>query len=334
MTTMQAVVTDVNAETELTLKTLPVPELGEYDVLVRVEAAAVNPVDAKQREAAIKIGAEKVLGFDGYGEVVAVGAAANKFKLGDKIYYAGQLGRIGSNAELQAVDEQIAALAPTKIDALESVAMPLTFLTAYELLHDQFGLTMEAGGAAGQSILIINGAGGVGSVMIQLAKWLGMHVIATASRPETEAWVRKMGADNVVSHRGDYVTAVRELGFQVLPYIAILYGPDQHIQNTIELVAPFGHVGAIVDPVASLDLTGMKSKAASLNWEFMFTKANAGYQVETQGAALAQLATLLDEGVLKSTLTEIVQGLDVATIKAAHDKVGAGRVMGKLAIQY
>ncbi|MCS9988230.1 zinc-binding alcohol dehydrogenase family protein [Weissella cibaria] len=331
---MQAVVTTSNEAQPLEVMTIPAPVVSDEDVLVRVKAVAVNPVDGKQRQAAVANKSSHVLGFDATGEVVAVGSKVTDFKLGDTVFYAGQLGRLGANAELQAVNAALVAKAPTTLSHAEAAALPLTFLTAYELLVDKFGLTVAENSAKGQTILIINGAGGVGSIMIQLAKWMGMTVVATASRQETSDWVTKLGADHVVNHRRDYVADMHSLGFDLVPYIAILHAPEAHFEQAAALVGPFGHIGAIVESVEPLPVGLIKNKAASLDWEFMFAKANYGVNMATQGRALALAATLADQGVLRTTLTETMTGMTAETILAAQEKVAAGKVNGKLAIEF
>lgn len=327
---INALVTTTNEARPLELIQIPLPELGDHDLLVKVMASGVNPVDAKQRSMAVAAGATRVLGFDGVGEVVGLGEKVADFNLGDRVFYAGQLSRTGSNAEYQLVDARIAARAPETVSVEAAAAMPLTFLTAYELLHDHFNIKMEAQAARGKRLLIINGAGGVGSVMIQLAKWLGMEVIASASRPETVAWVEQMGADHVINHRDDYVPLVKSMGLAPVDYLAILHTPEPHIEAAAELIAPFGHIGAIVEPAAPLEVRKMKNKAASLDWEFMFAKTNADFEVASQGKALALLQQLIDSAQITTTLTERVHGLDAETIREAQDRVASGKVMGKL----
>ena len=331
---MDAVVTTANENEPLAVMNIPVPELDEKDVLVKVAAVAVNPVDAKQRGAAVASNATRVLGFDAVGEVVAVGEKATKFKTGDRIFYAGQLGRVGSNATFQAVNEDLAALAPEKMSDAEAAALPLTFLTAYELLADKFGLDVAENAASGKALLIINGAGGVGSIMIQLAKWMGMTVIASASREETVAWVKSLGADHVVNHRDDYVAEMHMLGFDTVPYIAILHAPEPHFEQAAELIGAFGHIGAIVESVDPMPVGLIKNKTASLDWEFMFAKANYKVDMASQGDALALAARLADKGSLRSTLTETLTSMTAENVLAAQEKVSAGAVNGKLAIVF
>lgn len=331
---MQALVTTDNQAAPLALMDIPRPVPNAEDILVRVLASGINPVDAKQREQANKLGASRVLGFDGFGEVVAVGERVANFKIGDQVFYAGQLNRTGSNAEYEVVDARIAALAPKNVSPAAAAAMPLTFLTAYELLHDHFKLEMQMQAAKGKRLLIINGAGGVGLVMIQLAKWLGMEVIASASRPETVQLVNDFGADQVINHRDDYVAVVKSLNLAPVDYIAILHQPEQHIEAAAELIAPFGHIGAIVEPKAPLEVRKLKNKSASLDWEFMFTKTNTGYAVASQGQALALLSELMESGQIVSTLTETMSGLSVEVVEKAQNQVATGTGLGKVVVTF
>lgn len=333
--TMQAIVTTTNAKQPLTLSEVPMPTLAANDILVRLNAASVNPVDQKQRQGAVANATPKILGFDGAGEVTAVGVDVTKFKIGDKVFYAGELGRTGSNAQFQAVREELAAFVPESISLTKAAAVPLTFLTAYEILIDKFHLTPVANSASGKTILIINGAGGVGSAMIQLAKWLGLTVIASSSRPETIKWVQDLGADYTVNHYADYPAEIKDLGFDTVPYVAVLNSIDTHLARAAQIVSPFGHIGMIVEPSAELPIGGLlKSKAVSLDWEFMFAKAANNFDVASQGTALALAAKLIDTGHYQSPLTVTNYGMTVETIFASQEIVGAGKVMGKLVIEY
>ncbi|QEA35738.1 zinc-binding alcohol dehydrogenase family protein [Weissella soli] len=335
ITRMQAVITTNNPAQPLIEASVPTTPLGANDILVKVAAISINPVDQKQRLIATQNNATKILGFDGVGEVIEIGSAVTKFKVHDRVYYAGELGRNGSYAEYQVVREDLVAIAPANLDDAEAAAIPLTFLTAYELLFDQFGFKPEAQSQRGQTILIINGAGGVGSAMIQLSQWLGMDVIATASRPETTAWVTKLGAHHVVNHRHDYVSELKQLGYPSIPYIAILSATNEHFAKAAELIAPFGHIGMIVEPTAPLAIGDpLKAKAASLHWEFMFAKALNNYNVASQGDALAFATDLIENKHFNTTLTETIEGFSASNIYAAQEKAGSGKIIGKLAIKY
>lgn len=301
------------------------PEIGPRDLLVAVKGISVNPVDVKLRANRDPQGFG-TLGFDAAGVVVQTGAEVTGYRIGDEVFYAGDVTRAGSNAEFQAVDERIVGRKPASMDFTEAAGMPLTTITAWEMLFDSFRLT--EGGGTGQSLLVIGGAGGVGSILIQLAKRLtGLTVIATASRPETQDWVRKMGADHVIDHRQDLVAQMRDLN--IAPqYVASLTGTEQHWPAIIELIAPRGHVALIDDP-ASLNILPAKPKALSVSWEFMFARPMFGADMLAQRDLLNRLSAMLDAGDLQSTVTRRADSLTVQTLAAAHELQESGRVIGK-----
>ncbi|MHA3067211.1 zinc-binding alcohol dehydrogenase family protein [Lacticaseibacillus saniviri] len=308
------------------------PRAQGRDILVAVKATSVNPVDTKIRQTTPLQEAAKVIGWDAVGTVAEVGDEVTKFKVGDRVYYAGAVNRSGSDEEFQLVDERLVSLAPQKLSDEQAAAMPLTSLTAYELLFDKLHLIPEANAEYGKTLLIINGAGGVGSILIQLAKWIGMTVIASASRPETIAQVKAMGADFVVNHRENYVDQVHDLGFDYVPYIILLHSTERHFDRAAELIAPFGHIASIVESTEDLPMSKIKNKSASFDWEFMFAKANYQYHIETQGQALQLMAELFDAGVLKSTLSKTYHGISADTIRQAHADVEADRMIGKVVV--
>ncbi|MDR3242019.1 MAG: zinc-binding alcohol dehydrogenase family protein [Lactobacillaceae bacterium] len=331
---MNALITTSDKDAPFSLSKIPMPEVFDQDVLVEVQAVSVNPVDTKQRTVAVANGSTKVLGYDAVGTISAIGSKVTKFKVGDKIMYAGELGRTGSNAQFEAVHENLAALAPEGFQNAQLAGVPLTFLTAYELLVDKFGLIPDKNANDGQTILIINGAGGVGSSMIQLAKWMGLKVIATASRPETKKWVLQLGATHVVNHREDYVQAIHELGYEALPYIAILHDPNQHFEQAAELISAFGHIGSIVENQQPLPMNLIKNKAASFDWEFMFAKANYQFDTASQGAALALAARLIENGEYLIPVTQTLHGMTAETLLEGHHIIEANNFIGKLTIEY
>lgn len=242
------------------------PDLGPQDVLVAVKGVSVNPVDTKLRAGRAPAGDHGILGFDAAGVVVELGAEVTDYAIGDEVFYAGDVTRAGSNAEFQAVDARIVGRKPSSLDFVDAAAVPLTAITAWEMLFDSFRLA--EGDGAGQSLLVIGGAGGVGSILIQLARKLtGLTVIATASRAQTRDWVREMGADHVVDHRGDLAAQVAELGLAPA-YVAALTATDQHWPAIVELIAPRGQIALIDDP-QGLDIGAAKAKALSIHWEFM-----------------------------------------------------------------
>ncbi|BEE19001.1 NADPH:quinone reductase [Aeromonas enteropelogenes] len=309
---------------------LPEPTPGPRDLLVRVNATSVNPVDTKVRAPKEKVeSSPRVLGWDAVGDVVAVGSEVTLFKAGDRVWYAGDISRPGSNSALQLVDERIAALAPTTLSDVAAAALPLTAITAWDALFERLGLTRESTGR----LLIIGGAGGVGSIAIQLARQLtGMEVIATASRPETRDWCQQMGAHQVVSHHS-LSSDLADLGIDQVDAIFCTNATEQHWQAMAALIRPFGHICTIAESKDPWDLSLLKSKSATFSQEFMFTRSlfQTPDMIE-QHRLLQQVATLVDQGVLKSTLTRTLPELTPATLTRAHAELEAGRMMGKLVI--
>ena len=315
---------------------LPAPLPGPRDLLVDVRAIAVNPVDTKLRaHVSAPSGQWKVLGWDVVGTVRAVGAEVTLFKEGDRVWYAGAIHRAGANSEQHVVDERIASLAPSTLDDAQAAAMPLTTITAWELLFDRFGVA-RGEGTNGKSLLIIGAAGGVGSVMTQLASRLtGLTVIGTASRPETEHWVRGLGAHHVIDHSQPLAEALKRAGLPAPDYVASLTHTAQHFGQIAEVIAPQGQFGLIDDPTpGSIDITAIKRKSVSLHWEFMFTRS----MFETpdmirQHELLAETARLIDAGQLKSTLGEHLGTINAANLKRAHALIESGHARGKIVLE-
>ncbi|MBF7112497.1 zinc-binding alcohol dehydrogenase family protein [Pediococcus pentosaceus] len=306
-----------------------VPNLESRDVLVKVKAVSVNPIDTKLRKDSIKRNALRVLGFDAVGEVVDTGKEVEKFKIGDRVFYAGTTTRAGSNQEYQAVDERIVALAPKKLSDEGAAALPLTSLTAYELLFEKFGLIPEEGANKGKKILVINGAGGVGSVLNQLAHWAGLEIYATAS-PENFEWLEKLGVDHPIDYHDDLKD---ELGVQKVDYIAVLFDITHYLGQIKHMINPFGHVGTIVGIHDALDISDWKNLSVSFDWEYMFAKTNYNYQIETQGQALKVIARLADEGQLTTTLSKVYSdGINAVNLKKATKDVETGHMLGKVVI--
>jgi zinc-binding alcohol dehydrogenase family protein len=306
-----------------------VPNLESRDVLVKVKAVSVNPIDTKLRKDSIKRNALRVLGFDAVGEVVDTGKEVEKFKIGDRVFYAGTTTRAGSNQEYQAVDERIVALAPKKLSDEGAAALPLTSLTAYELLFEKFGLIPEEGANKGKKILVINGAGGVGSVLNQLAHWAGLEIYATAS-PENFEWLEKLGVDHPIDYHDDLKD---ELGVQKVDYIAVLFDITHYLGQIKHMINPFGHVGTIVGIHNALDISDWKNLSVSFDWEYMFAKTDYNYQIETQGQALKVIARLADEGQLTTTLSKVYSdGINAVNLKKATKDVETGHMLGKVVI--
>ena len=309
----------------------PVP--AGHDLLVRVEAISVNPVDTKVRAPKSQVEAQpKVLGWDAAGSVVAVGDAVTLFKPGDAVYYAGDITRPGSNAQLQLVDERIVGPKPQTLDFAEAAALPLTTLTAWELLFDRFGLDAD-GGDRGRSLLIVAGAGGLGSIAIQLARRAGLQVIATASREETVAWCKRMGADYVVDHRQPLRPQLEAAGFRHIDAIACFTGAESYWQQIADVVAPEGRIGLVVGLRAPLDLELIKNKSASVHWEFMFTRAMFGTpDMARQHEILTRTADLVDRGELRTTVTDTLRPINAANLREAHRRLESGTTIGKLVL--
>lgn len=312
----------------------PVPV--QHQLLVKIRAISVNPVDFKIRQSAAKdsvLEHPKIIGWDAVGTVEAIGENVSLFKVGDEVYYAGDLTKQGSNAEYQVIDERIVGKKPTTLSDEASAVIPLTALTAWEILFDRMRLSLEKD--KGKSILIIGGAGGVGSIAIQLAKkLLGLTVIATASRPESIAWCKEMGADVIVNHQ-DLVNEVRNEGFQFVDFILDFVDTNFYWDSMAELIKPQGHIASITGSAVPLLLNKLKTKSVSFSWELMYTRSM--FQTEDmiqQHHILNQVADLLDEGVLVGTLKETLHGLSADVLKKAHTQLESGKTIGKLAIKF
>ena len=309
------------------------PSPAGHDLLVRVEAVAVNPVDTKVRAPKSQVEAQpKVLGWDAAGTVVAVGDGVTLFKKGDTVYYAGDITRAGSNAQLQLVDERIVGRKPQTLDFAQAAALPLTTLTAWELLFDRFGFDAD-GGERGRSVLIIAGAGGLGSIAIQLARRAGLKVIATASREETVAWCKRMGADHVIDHRQPLRPQLEAAGFRHVDAVACFTGAESYWQQIADVVAPQGCIGLVVGLRAPLDLELIKNKSASVHWEFMFTRAMFGTpDIARQHEILTRAADLVDRGELHTTVTETLRPINATNLREAHRRLESGATIGKLVL--
>ncbi|WP_061777232.1 zinc-binding alcohol dehydrogenase family protein [Levilactobacillus senmaizukei] len=313
----------------------PRPEATGHDLLVKVIATAVNPVDTGVRRGTTeRLDRPKVIGWDAYGIVTAVGEAVTLFQTGDRVFYAGAFKRPGTDSEYHLVDERIVGPAPTKLTPAEIAATPLTSLTTWEALFEQLPINFDAPKEnTGHTVLIINGAGGVGSMATQLAHLAGLTVIATASRPETIAWTQSHGADYVVNHREDLVAQVHDLGFKTVDYILELSNLNQHWSEIVDLIKPSGHIVSITGSETPLDLRALKPKRATFAWEWMYTKSY--YETPdmlSQHAILTRVQQLLDAGKLKSTLNKTMTPINAANLRAAHALVESNRMIGKVVI--
>ena len=312
---------------------LPTPELRERDLLVEVRAVSVNPADVKVRAAHTPAaGQYRVLGWDAAGVVKAVGSGVQHFQVGDEVYYAGVINRPGSYAELQAVDERIVARKPRTLDFAQAAALPLTALTAWETLFDRLDVNKPVAGGS-RALLLVGGAGGVGSITVQLLKTLtDIQIIATASRPESEAWLRRLGADDVINHRHSLPEQVAALGIGAPSWAFSTNHSAYYLPQLAELLAPQGRIALIDDPEV-LDANPLKSKSISLHWEFMFTRAlRETSDIARQGEILAKVAQLVDEGRLHSTATQTIDGINAANLRRAHQMVERGDMVGKVVL--
>jgi zinc-binding alcohol dehydrogenase family protein len=309
----------------------PVPH--RRDLLVEVKAVSVNPVDTKVRKRTDpKGGAPKVLGYDATGVVAAVGPDATLFKAGDAVWYAGSIVRPGTNSEFHLVDERIVGRKPRTLDFAAAAALPLTSITAWEVLFDRFGIARQGG--EGKSLLIIGGAGGVGSIAIQLARALTrLTVIATASRAETQSWCRTLGAHHVIDHSKPMPEQVKAIGHRFIDYIFGVTESGEHFDSIAEMVAPQGKFGLIDDP-KSLDVAKLKGKSASLHWEAMFTRSTfETADMEAQHLLLNAVADLVDSGTIRTTIQENLGRINAANLRRAHAMIESGRTRGKIVLE-
>lgn len=329
--THQLPVTDENA---LLAFDLPEPEPGPRDLLVEVRAISVNPVDVKIRARIDPQGEPKVLGWDASGVVRAVGKEVTLFKPGDEIFYAGAIDRPGTNSEFHVVDERIVGRKPTSLSHSDAAALPLTTITAWELLFDRFGIA--EGGGEGDTLLVIGGAGGVGSILTQIARQLtGLSVVATASRPETKAWAEQMGAHHIIDHRSDMPAQMRELGLAPR-FVAGLTETNQHFPAIAEMLAPQGKFGLIDDPdPQNIDIMLLKQKAISLHWEFMFTRSlfQTADMIEQQ-KLLNRVASLIGEGRIQTTANHDGGNMTAENLRRAHQLQESSRAIGKTTLTW
>lgn len=320
-------VTDPSAFVEIDA---PEPELRPRDLLVEVRAVALNPVDYKVRLSRTPgDGAPDILGYDAAGVVTAVGPEVSLFKVGDEVFHAGQIDRPGSNAERQAVDERIVGPKPRSLDFPQAAALPLTSLTAWELLFDR----MRAGADEDETLLVVGGAGGVGSAMIQIARAkTRLRVVATASRPETRAWCLDLGAHAVIDHSGPLDEALAAAGERAPKYIASLTQTPRHFEALVRAVAPQGVIGMIDDlPPGPFDC--LKSRSVGLALESMFTRSVQGTpDMIRQHEILSEVAALVDAGRIRSALTEVLGPLSAETLREGHRRLESGTTIGKLAL--
>ena len=312
----------------------PIPTGRE--LLIAIDAIAVNPVDTKVRAPKDKIETNyRVLGWDAVGKVVATGPEATLFKAGDEVYYAGSIARPGTNSEFHAVDERVVGRKPASLSNAEAAALPLTAITAWEGLFDRLQLTQEKNSPP-KTLLIIGGAGGVGSIAIQLAKALtNVKIIATASRSESIEWCKSLGADLVVDHSASLVEQLRSQNFQYVDYIFCLNNTDQHWQAMAEIIKPQGHICSIVELSGQVDLNLLKSKSINFTWELMFTRSlfETDDMIE-QHHLLNRVAELIDSGRIKTTLNQVLSLINAENLRLAHAQLESGRTIGKIVLEH
>ncbi|WP_036132465.1 zinc-binding alcohol dehydrogenase family protein [Lysinibacillus sphaericus] len=312
------------------------PSTSGRDLLVRVKAVAVNPVDYKVRSPKDKKEeSPKILGWDVAGIVEEVGPHCTLFKAGDEVYYAGDITRQGCNSEFHLVDERIVGIKPKSLNYAQAAALPLTSITAYEALFERLGVSLQPQQNDNKTILIIGAAGGVGSIAVQLAKWAGLTVIGTASRPESLAWTKEQGADYIINHYEEFVPQLKMLGFETVHYILCLNSTDKHWRNMAHAIAPQGSICSIVETDELLNLTLLKNKSATFVWEVMFTRSM--FQTEDmieQHKLLTKIADLVDNNIVKTTIATHLYPINAENLRQAHALLETGKTIGKVVIEH
>ncbi|MFT7372695.1 MAG: zinc-binding alcohol dehydrogenase family protein [Oleiphilaceae bacterium] len=324
----------VNSPSALVDDELPTPEPMGRDLLVEIKAISVNPVDCKiHQNVNPEKDEQKILGWDAAGVVSSIGESVSAYKVGDKVYFAGDLTRPGCNAEYQCVDERLVGKMPASLSFSDAAALPLTAITAWELLFDRLELKASSG-TSDDVILVVGAAGGVGSILIQLAKCLTTaKVIGTASREESQAWVKRMGADFVVNHHQNLEAQLKECGISSFTHVASLTHTDQHYKSIVGLMKPQAKFALIDDPI-ELDIKVFKRKSISIHWEFMYTRSM--FQTEDMAAQqmiLNEVSRLVDAGELKTTLTEHYGKINAENLAKAHQTIQTGSMLGKLVLE-
>ena len=309
------------------------PVASGRDLLVRVKAISVNPVDVKRRASGEHETEPRILGWDVAGVVEQVGSDCTLFKVGDEVYYAGSVTRPGGDSEFHLVDERVVGNKPKSLDFAQAAALPLTAITAWEALFERLGVSHTASDNHQKRILIIGAAGGVGSIATQFANLAGLTVIGTASRPETVQWAKEHGANYTIDHHKAFAPQLKQLSFDAVDYIFCLNSTDKHWDDMVEVIAPQGKICSIVEMRNPVDLSALQSKSATFVWEFMFTRSM--YQTTDmieQHNLLNQLAQLVDEGKIHTTLTEKLEPITAVNLREAHKKVESGKTIGKIVL--
>jgi zinc-binding alcohol dehydrogenase family protein len=324
----------ITAETSLIDIELPIPDAKGRDLLVEIKAVSVNPVDTKvRRSAAVDAGQHRILGYDAAGTVKAVGPDVKLFKPGDEVYYAGAVNRPGTNAEFHLVDERIVGFKPKSLSFEEAAALPLTAITAYEALFHRMKVQDKVAGAW-NAVLVIGGAGGVGSIAIQLLRELSdVTVIGTGSRPETQDWIRELGAHHVLDHSRPMAPQLSQMAIGQPAFVFSTTHTDHHLNDVLELIAPQGRFSLIDDPKEPMDLRPFKSKALSIHWEMMFARPvwQTTDMIE-QHKLLNHVAELVDARKIRTTLAEVIGTVNATNLKKAHAMIESNRTKGKLVL--
>lgn len=314
--------------------TIPRPKATAKDILVKIEAISVNPVDTKVRAPKDKKETSpKIMGWDAAGVVIETGEDVTFFKPGDEVYYARALNRPGSYSEYQLVDGRIAAKKPASLSFPEAAALPLTSITAWEGLFERLRISKNKMDNQGKTILIINAAGGVGSIAVQLAKWAGLTVIGTASRNETAQWAKQYGTDAVINHHKDFGPQLKELGYGTVDYIFCLNATDTHWEKMADVIKPQGAIAAIAESPEKQNLSLLQSKSVTFVWEFMFTRSL--YQTDdmvVQHQLLKEVAELIDQDIISTTLNQSFSPINAENLRKAHEMVESGRMIGKVVL--
>lgn len=322
----------ITAEDSLLDIEIPTPSPRIHDVLVEIQAISVNPVDTKIRRRNEPLGEPRILGFDAAGVVREVGSGVTRFGIGDEVYYAGAVDRAGSNAQFQVVDERIVARKPKTLGFAAAAALPLTTLTAWEMLFDRFAIPRDR--THHDTLLIIGGGGGVGSIAIQLARHLtGLVVVATASRPETRAWCSDLGAHHVINHHHDLVAQLATCDLPAPTYIFCTNHVDQHWRSLCHVLAPEGHIG-LIESTSSPDLAEVFSKSASIHTEYMFSRSlHQTSRMVEQHNILQAVGRLIDQGILRTSMTENFGPITAANLRRAHAAIESGSTRGKIVLE-
>ncbi|GMA55066.1 NADPH:quinone reductase [Alicyclobacillus contaminans] len=323
-----------NPESLLDL-TISKPQAKGRDLLVRVKAISVNPVDTKIRSPKEKVEEEpKILGWDVAGIVEEVGEDCSLFHPGDEVFYAGDSTRQGANSQFHVVDERIVGKKPSTLDFAAAASLPLTSLTAYEALFEHLAISHNKSSNVGKKLLIINGAGGVGSIATQLAKNVDLTVIATASRQETRDWVKQQGADVIINHHQDLLSQLQKENISDVDYVLCLHSTEMHWANMADVIAPLGKICSIVETEESVDLGLLKNKSATFSWEFMFTKSL--YQTPsmiTQHEYLDAIAEMVEDKQIHATVNHHYGAINAENLKKAHKQLESDSTIGKIVLE-